>query len=178
MTERRKSPRARCRLHCRIRRGRDRIRARVLDISEGGLCLLSPVELKKGQSLEIEIDVPGQGASNIHAEVWHVRRTKSRSTRRWTWSAGMILEKSDDTYPRLFAFAESDCPPGTPASATHRDPTEEAEELQVFRVRVQVQGEPRGRLLTLGATSEKEVRELAAAELDDSWVVTEVQARR
>ena len=38
--ERRRSPRAQCRLHGRVVRGRERIRVRVVDVSEGGLCLL------------------------------------------------------------------------------------------------------------------------------------------
>ncbi len=175
MTERRKRPRTLCRLHCRIRRGRDRIRARVLDVSEGGLCVLSPVELKKGQPLEIAIDVPGHGVVNLQANVWHVRRAKSRSTRRWTWSAGMILAKSDDTYTRLLTPAKPTSQAEPTASAHGDDPTGEAEELQVVRVRVQARGEPRSQLLTLAAATEEEARELAAEDLDSSCFITEVR---
>ncbi|HEB89750.1 MAG TPA: PilZ domain-containing protein, partial [Deltaproteobacteria bacterium] len=65
--ERRKTPRGACRLPCSVLRGRERLRARVLDVSEGGLCLLSPVWLKAKQQFEITIDVPGAGQSRVRA---------------------------------------------------------------------------------------------------------------
>lgn len=163
----RKSLRTQCRLSCRIRRGRDQIRARVLDVSDGGLCVLSPVELKKTQSLQIEIDIPGQGTARIEAWVWHVRSAKNPSTRRQTWSAGMVLVKSDDTYARLL-------PPAELNVSVKDDSSEKLDELQVFRVRVQMTGKPRTRLLTLAAATREEAHELAVADLDDSWTIIEV----
>ena len=43
--EQRKEPRVRLRLNCTVRKKRKRFPARVLDVSEGGLCLLSPCNL-------------------------------------------------------------------------------------------------------------------------------------
>lgn len=167
MSERRKSPRTRCRLGCQIRRGRDRIRARVLDVSENGLCVISPVELKKGQYLHVVIDVPNHGPAEIQARVWHVRRGKKPSTGRRVWSAGMILIESDDTYSQLLSPSELNSP-------SEGDLNDKQDELQVFRVRVQVKGEPRSRLLTLAALTEQEASEFALADLDNSWRITEI----
>ncbi len=152
-----------------MHRGRDRIKARVLDVCEGGLCVLSPVELKKGQTLQIAIDVPKHGPAKIEAFVWHVRSVKSRSTRRHTWSAGMVLVKSDDTYARLL-------PPAELNVSVEDDPNDKSDELQVFRVRVRVRGEPRTRLLTLGAATKEEALELALVDLDDSWTIIDIQS--
>ena len=175
MTERRRSPRTQCRLHCRIRRGRDRIRARVLDVSQDGLCVLSPVQLRKGQSLEVEIDLPGHGSVNIHADVWHVRRTKSKATLRTSWSAGLIITKSDDTDSGLFTSSAEK----NPSKPTGNDgPTETEDGLDIFRVRVQIEGTPRTRILTFSAATEDEARNMATKDLDDSWSIVEVMSDR
>lgn len=170
MSERRKSPRTQCRLGCLIHRGRERIRARVLDISESGFCVLSAEELVKGQSLVVVIDVPNHGPAKVRADVWHVRRSKSPSSGKKIWSAGMLLVKSDDTYERLFAPTIFD-------SCEQEDvPQDEPDDLKVFRVRVQLRGEPRSRLLTLAAGTRQEAGQLALADLDHSWTITEISS--
>jgi len=131
--------------------------------------VLSPVALKKGDSLQISIDVPKYGPAKIEATVWHIRRVKKPSTGRQIWSAGMVLVKSDDTYARLL-------PPAELNVSVEDDPNGVSDELQVFRLRVRVRGESRTRLLTLGATSKKEARELALADLDDSWSIIEIRS--
>ena len=75
--ERRKDPRVRCRLNCTVRKGRKRFPARVLDVSEGGLCLLSPVALRRKQSVVIQIEVPPRGPVEVEAVTWHTRPVKS-----------------------------------------------------------------------------------------------------
>ena len=175
MTEKRHSLRKRCRLHCRIRRGRDHIRARVLDVSQGGLRVLSPVELQKGESLAIEIDVPGYGTVNVQASVSHLRSTISKTTRRKGWSAGLILTKSDDTDSGLFTFSAEK----NPSKPTGNDgPTETEDGLDIFRVRVQIEGTPRTRILTFSAATEDEARDMATKDLDDSWSIVEVVSAR
>ena len=206
VSERRQSPRTPCNLGCQIHRGRDRIRARILDVSDGGLCVFSPVELKKGDSLRIDIEIPKHGPSTIEAFVWHVRGVKNSRSRKQNWSAGMVLVKSDDAYAGLLAPAEMNV-------SIEGDPKEKSGEfrsfrvrvqtkgdrrsrlltlgaetegqakelalsgnLRVFRVRVQVKGEQRSRLLTLGAETEEEARELALMDLDDSWFITEIHS--
>ena len=56
----------------------------------------------------------------------HVRLTKSRRAQRWTWSAGMILVKSDDLSARLLAAGDTTGRPELTACAQEKDPTEGA----------------------------------------------------
>ena len=67
------------------------MRARVLDVSEGGLCLLSPVRLQPKQSVVVEIDVPRRGPVEVEAVAWHVRQVKSGREHRQAWSIGMMI---------------------------------------------------------------------------------------
>jgi hypothetical protein len=194
-----------CDLSCRILRNRKRARAQILDVSDSGLCLLSPVKLNQGDDLRIEFEVPQYGLSKIQAFVWHVRSIKNSSTQKLNWTAGMVLVKSDDTYARLLASTDPNASvEGDPndksdaihsfrvrvqmreelrsrlltlGAATENEAREEAlsDEIQVFRVRVQIKGEQRTRLLTLGAATEEEARKLALADLDDSWTILQVQ---
>jgi hypothetical protein len=103
--ERRRQPRVSCRLHGRITHGRERIRARIVDISEGGLCLLLPVWLNPKQPLAIGIEVPGRETATVHVEIWHIRREKSRSSNSKVWVAGAILRDADTAYAQLLAAA-------------------------------------------------------------------------
>ena len=167
MNERRTSTRTRCRLGCLVYRGQDRIRTRVLDVSENGLCVVSPVELEKGQTLEIVIDVPNHGNARVTADVWHLRRVKNKTTGKRVWAAGMMIVKSDEAYARLLGFdAQNESADG--AEDNERD------DISVFRVRVKLHGQSRTRLLTLAADSEEEARRLALDDLDAKWTVIEV----
>jgi len=103
--DRRRTPRAACRLHGLLTRGKERIRIRIVDVSEGGLCLLSPVALTPKQPVQIAIDVPGRGPAKVQVEIWHVRQQKSRSSANKIWTAGAILRQGDPAYERLLAAA-------------------------------------------------------------------------
>ena len=103
--ERRRTPRVNCRLHGRITRGRERIRARIVDISEGGLCLLSPVALSPKQVIEIAIEIPGRETATVHVEIWHIRSERSRSSAGKLWIAGAILRDADTAYAQLLEAA-------------------------------------------------------------------------
>jgi predicted DNA-binding antitoxin AbrB/MazE fold protein len=99
MHAQRTSPRTRCRLHCRIRRRRSCIRARLLEMSTGGFKLLSPVELRTGQELEVEIELPGEGPVKTSAVVRHVVKMKRKQRKSpQTWLAGMQLQTADEAY--------------------------------------------------------------------------------
>ena len=56
-----RQPRTRCSLRCTIRKGTKRVRARVLDVSEGGLCVVAPVRLQHKMTVQIEIEHPRHG---------------------------------------------------------------------------------------------------------------------
>lgn len=169
MTERRRSNRITCRIGCQLVRGQDAIRARVLDVSDGGLRVLSPVEFAEYESLRIEIDLPGRQPALIDARVRHVCAVESRGTRRRAWSIGMELVGGDELREALAQSVRTD-------TGVMDEPAvnRESNAPDTFRVRVKLRGEPRSRLLTLSATSEEEARELAMSSLGDAWAVTEV----
>lgn len=123
-SERRRAPRAQTRLHGRIVRGRERIRVRVVDVSEGGVCLFCPVWLDPKKSFPLEVDVPGRGVSLARVEVWHIRREKSPASNNKIWVVGALLAEADGTFAELLAavglasrpaLAPAPNPPSTPA---------------------------------------------------------------
>lgn len=103
--DRRRAPRASCRLHCRVLAGKERTRARIVDVSDGGLCLLSPTWLASKSKIHISIDVPNRGESIVEAQVWHVRRQKMHGGTRKVWAIGVMLEGTDESYQRLLLAA-------------------------------------------------------------------------
>lgn len=194
MDDRRRQPRATCRLRCQILSGDQRINARIVDISESGLCLFSPSWLASRSPVEIAINVPGYADSVVQASIWHVRRQSVKGTSRKIWVMGVMLEESDDAYrwllsaagaaPEQEAAARAPTPPSVeealrsePVTApTPEELAIDAAEAQVFRVRVKARGVPRTKLLTLTAISEDEARELATRDLEGRWQVVEIRA--
>lgn len=158
-----------------------------MDISEGGLCLLSPLWLDPKKPVQIEIDVPGRGISTVGVEIWHIRREKSRSSNNKIWIAGAILVDSDAAYSQLLdaaglaakASEESD-PAIQPAPSPSKTAEERAPDAEidsadprVFRLRCKVVGSPRTRLLTIAAKCEAEALDLARQDLSSEWSVLE-----
>jgi hypothetical protein len=130
--------------------------------------VLSPVELEKGYIVRVEIDVPTYGPSEVQVRVWHVQKNRKPATGEILWSAGMFMLQSDENYKRLL-------PPAKPIDALGSEVKDDAGHLEAFRVRIQIRGEPRTRLLNLAATSEAEARRLALKDLDAAWSVVEVR---
>jgi len=169
-----------------------------VDLSEGGLCLFSPVEFRTKTKIEIQIDVRGFPDCIVQAEVWHVHPQKGRKASRKIWSVGVMLDKSDDGYLRLLAaagVAPGGLPTGSigPVGAEHEPasnqdsqsagkPTAESDDLslegglepRIFRVRVQARTGPRTRLLTFTADSRADAESMAIAALQPEWRVIEV----
>ena len=194
MDDRRRQPRATCRLGCQIRSDDQRFNARIVDISESGLCLFSPKWLASRSRVEIAINVPGYADSVVHASIWHVRRQAVKGTSRKIWVMGVMLDDSDDAYRWLLTAAgaapehagavPAPQPPSVEealrrepeAAPTPEEEAIDAAEAQVFRVRVKARGAPRTKLLTLTAISEDEARELAMRDLEGRWQVVEIRA--
>lgn len=157
-----------------------------MDVSEGGLCLLSQVWLEPGRIVEILTDVPGAGESRIRARVWHVRRQRLAESNRRVWTIGLMLKAPDEAYGRLLCAAgaaERAEPSAGTASAELDSPLAftprgavGAEAAGIFRIRVKATSGPRTRILTLMASSEEEARTLAAQDLGGRWSVLEVMA--
>jgi hypothetical protein len=174
--DRRNSPRTRVRLSCTLENGRKRYRARLLDVSAGGLCLLSPVPLEP-EPIALQIDVPGQPPVELQVRPWHLRRVGSRATGT-AWCIGMLLEKAGDGFEAL--LPESAAPTGTLSAGDDADdePTDDVlTALQLGVYRVGIRPTPGGpiRTLTLGATSAVEAIALVECDVGSEWTVVEVR---
>lgn len=69
-----------------------------MDVSEGGLCLLSPIRLETKQRVLLRLDVPRHGNVEIEAVAWHVRQVKSSRADRRAWSIGMMITKAGEGF--------------------------------------------------------------------------------
>ncbi|MEM9174463.1 MAG: PilZ domain-containing protein [Myxococcota bacterium] len=172
--ERRQSPRAKCRISCAVHVGEAHLRGCVLDVSDGGLCLLSPSAIEPHDSLKVHLQVPDLGRISVHAIAWHFRRVKGAKSGKRAWSVGAVLAKADPGYAsllreRLQQQASEGNEEATVGGVRARD-------LIVFKVRVKKQDGPRTRTLSLTAPDEAEARRLALADLDASWSIVAVKA--
>jgi len=183
--ERRKSPRIKCRFPCEILGSGNRTSGTILDLSEGGLSVLTALEAEQGESLTVCFKAPGGKPIEVEALLWHSRRVRDRATGKTTWALGLMISRACDAYLRLAPQTGAPRPepvsssgegdPGDPGESD--DPGESsAKELAEFRIRVKQIGGPRTRTLTLSAESREEVRALAATHLGDDWEVLEVVA--
>lgn len=186
MPERREKERAPCRLRCRVAKGREQVRSRIIDVSEGGLCLVLPVWLKPKEAYEISIDVPGTGLSRVHAEIWHIRREKSGNTNNQVWIAGAMLVDADEAYAKLLTatgLVSRNIEPATLAASgkpNRAGPTKAPDvidtiESKVYRIRCKATSGPRSRVLSLAADSEEQARSLAIRDLGAAWTVLEIR---
>jgi hypothetical protein len=165
--ERRKSSRVRCQYPCEILRPKQGGQGTILDLSQGGLCLRSQVELDAGEQLLLRIPVAGEPLE-VEAMVWHSRRVKRRDTGQVSWLVGLMLVRAPDAYLELLpaAGAEDEAAP-SPAEGTA---------LGTYRIRVQQRAGSLTRVLSLSAESRDEARSLALTALGHDWDVLEVKA--
>lgn len=189
MPERRQTQRAPCRLRCRIAKDREQLPARIVDVSEGGLCLISPVWLKPNEKYQIAIDVPGTGLAQVRVELWHIRRETSKRANSRVWIAGAMLVDADKAYAKLLKAAgvanpEADRPVETAQNGTKgksgtkgKGPIDAIDgiEPRVYRIRCKAIGGPRSRILSLAADTEAQARSLAIRDLGEAWTVLEVR---
>jgi len=159
--ERRRSPRVQCQLPCEIQRGRDRAEGTVLDMSEGGLCVRTPLSAQQGEPVRVRIEGLASPLE-VEALVWHARLVRRRDTREPCRVLGLMLSKAPEPWFELIPRAPLQ---GEPPAAG---------ELRAFRIRVKHCQGPRTRILSLSAESEDEARSLAADELKGEWDVLEV----
>ncbi len=180
-------PRTRCRLPCTVRKGTKRVRARVLDVCEGGLCVVAPVRFQHKMAVQIEIEHPRHGAIEVEAVVWHVRPFRQPSSGRESWAVGLVLSKGGPDFQALASPGSIWEKPAEDAlealrneaskSANPDPPAEDEldEGPSVYRARVRAVGTPRIRTLTLSATSEEAVREEVLTALEGEWQVLDVK---
>lgn len=180
------SPRTRCRLPCTVRVGRKRIHARVLDVSEGGLCIVTPVRFNEESTVQVVIDVPRVGPVRVEGVVRHKRPFRQPSSGRRGWATGLRLHETAPEF-RAIASPEESLPEAVYTLPLHLlDPKgplmrgdEEPDALevedpgapQVYRVRLKAMGSARTRVLTLTGRNEEAVREAILTDLPGDWEV-------
>lgn len=177
-------PRTRCRLPCIVKKGRRRVRARVLDVSAGGLCIVAPVRFQNRLTVQVVIDDPRQGPIEVEAVVWHHRRFKQPSSGRKGFATGMVLSKGGPDFQALANPGSSFEKPAHALDALGSEPVPDvaSDDLldldapSVYRVRVKAIGTPRIKTLTLAAASEDAVREAVLSDLQGDWEILEVEA--
>jgi hypothetical protein len=185
MTRIDRQPRTRCRLPCIIRAGRGRVRARVLDLSSGGLCFVAPVCFKPNVRVRVEIVVPRGEPVAIEGNVRHRRPYRQPSSGRRGWATGLAIATAG---PEFLALTS----PGVLAEANDGDEVAEvllrfsdpappiapeflAAEQSLYRVRLKAIGSSRTRTLTLRAASESAVCEAVLRDLPGDWEVLGVE---
>ena len=188
-------PRTRCRLPCIIRAGRGRTRARLLDVSSGGLCFVAPVCFRTHVRVHVEIVVPRRGPVAVEGEVRHRRPFCQPSSGRRGWATGLALATPGPAFMALSS-------PGTLVESADREDVVEAlqhaaraeeaceaapapaipiaadllvEEQSLYRVRLKAVDSSRTRTLSLRAISETAVCEAVLRDLAGHWVVLGVE---
>jgi hypothetical protein len=187
-------PRTRCRLPCIIRAGRGRARARLLDVSAGGLCFVGPVCFKQNARVQVEIAVPRRGAVAVEGAVRHRRPFEQPSSGRRGWATGLALATVGPDFLALSSPGAVVEPIGAEQvvealqhisgarALDEPDLVEEIapdlliEELSLFRIRLKAVDSSRTRTLTLRAVSESAVCEAVLRDLAGNWVVLGVEA--
>lgn len=179
-SERRDHPRIQCRLACAVRLDRARIPGRVLDISEGGLCILLPDRVEKSQKLVVTIDVPGRGLIDLETTVWHQRRFTQPASGRRGWATGLVIDKAGDGYASLVGPEGGDASPAADlATESGLNPgaaeVSSDDEHPIFRLHVKAVGTTRSRVLTLSAYSADFAREAVLNDLPGEWEILKVE---
>jgi hypothetical protein len=179
-------PRTRCRLPCIIRAGRGRARARLLDVSAGGLCFLGPVCFRTQVRVQVEIVVPRRGPVAVEGEVRHRRPFDQPSSGRSGWATGLALAAPGPEFlalsnPRILAVSSDgeqvvEVPPRAVPVPAIRVPDLLVEEQSLYRVRLKAVDSARTRMLTLRGASESAVCEAVLRDLPGDWVVLGVEA--
>ena len=188
------SPRTRCRLPCTVTLGRRRIHARVLDVSEGGLCIVTPVRFDQDSTVHVVITLPRIGPVAVRGVVRHKRRFRQPSSGRRGWATGLAVREAA---PEFLAISNPGASlPSEPSSpldlldAKSQGETlaesaviepdvleaEDANEPRVYRIRLKAIGSSRTRTLTLEACSEEAVCEAVLTDLPGDWEIIGLEA--
>ena len=73
----------------------------MIDVSDGGLCMLSPVELKPKQAVTLVLEVPPHGPVEVEAVAWNLRPVKNGRAGKKTWAIGMMVTQAGDVFASL-----------------------------------------------------------------------------
>ncbi len=195
MAERRKYPRIRTKFPCDLHLPGASVKARVRDISEGGLSVLCDFdEPEQGEPVSLTLYPPNRPSIELSCVFWHSRRVRVVGEGRSTAHLGLVLSQPNDEFFDLVASLRGNKPtrvedatepvikaPSAPArcersygaiAATAAPP------LRQFSVRVKQNGGPRSTRLVVAARDVKDAEARALAEIGAGWVALEVTRAR
>ena len=154
-------------------RSREPIAGHLMDVSEGGLCFLSPVAIEPDESLSLQIEVPAVGSVDVHALAWHVNRVDGAAGGMEEWSVGAVIVTADDGYSTLLteSAAREDPPDNETTAVLPESPSKQFP----FKVRIQQQASPRTRLSRLTTERDQAAESPRADAWHDSWNVAALQ---
>ena len=196
--EQRKEKRRKRRLPCDLQIGGKRHEATVVEVSDGGLSVLTAESPELGTEIRVAIKPPGEAPIDVVALVWNKRRASPRKGSGPRYRLGLVIVCSSAGYLRLLGepgAAETrskpdepgsdaspptrEAPPSTSFQAAAQPPTASAPPVDEagasYRVRAAQKGGPRSRVVVVSASSAEDAGGRALADLGADWVVLEVE---
>ena len=189
MAERRKYPRIRAKFPCELRFGGHSVKARVRDLSEGGLSVLADIEEPdQGESVAVTLHPPNRLSIELACVFWHSRSVRVVGEDRSTVHLGLVLSAPSDDFFEL-VDALRDRKPAPPQDATEpvaKLSSESSEAsgsiattgdpvLHQYSVRVKQNGGPRSTRLVVAARDLRDAEDRALAEIGLGWMALEVR---
>lgn len=195
MAERRKYPRIRAKFPCDLHLEGTSVKARIRDLSEGGLSVLTDLEgTEQGDTVRVMLHPPNRPSVEISCVFWHSRRVRVVGEDRSTAHLGLVLSNPSDAYFDLVSVLRGK-PPTRPVDATEpavkalaapkAPPADDAgrggglavaePELQQYSVRVKQDGGPRSTRVVVAARNLRDAESRALAEVGEGWVALEVK---
>jgi hypothetical protein len=179
-----------CKLSCEIAQSnRRRIKSRIVTLSEGGLAVVTDLDLDQGESIRLRIQ-PALGKKSIcvSAIVWNDRSPSKLGTYSRLRRYGCVVSQPTQSYlslldqlapkparlgpvpiavPRPRDLESESVEPNLPRSREIQPPPkpDPEESIPYFRIRMKQIGRPRTRILTLRARSATQAETLAHDEL-------------
>ncbi len=193
MAERRKHPRIRARFPCELLLAGASVKARIRDLSEGGLSVLTDLEgTEQGDTVTVVLHPPNRRSVEISCVFWHTRRVRIVGEDRSTAHLGLVLSSPCDAYFELVSAMRGKPPTrpvdvtepavkAPPASKTRRAAgrrgglTVAEPALQQYSVRVKQDGGPRSTRVVVAARGLRDAESRALAEVGEGWIALEVK---
>jgi hypothetical protein len=169
--ERRSGARVRCHLFCQLGLDEGRRTGAVIDLSRGGMRLLTDRPLDVGESVRV-LFAPRNGKTlDVDTLVWHGQRLGDAK-----FAIGLVLsEPSPEYFEAVDALAEdSGASPEGQAAPTCDAPPEEPQTF-TFCVRARMRNSPRTRTLYVDGASLEAARSRAGQALGADWTLLEVR---
>lgn len=103
-----------CRIPCEIKQGKTRAKGTVLDVSDGGLAVATPLFLMEGEGVVVKLFPHRRtGAIVVGGIVWSVKRRVSKTGGEHLPVLGIMISRTPRRYQQLVARLESERPRGS-----------------------------------------------------------------